>query len=87
MLKKIFIYLIISYQRFISPYKRLQACKFQPTCSQYMIDALRIHGVLKGGLLGLRRLSQCRPGSKYAGYDPVPKRHLWHTDIDTRIKD
>jgi len=85
MLKKMFIYLIIGYQRFISPFKRMQACKFQPTCSQYMIDAITIHGIVKGILIGLRRLGQCRPHSKYAGFDPVPKLGTWRTEFDTRI--
>lgn len=45
-------------------------CRFEPTCSQYMAEALRIHGVRKGGLLGLWRLLRCHPFSG-GGYDPV----------------
>lgn len=86
MIKKLFIYLIRGYQIFISPMKPLQSCKFRPTCSQYMIDAIEIHGVVKGIMLGLRRLSQCRPRSKYQGYDPVPEKGTWHSTIDARIE-
>jgi conserved hypothetical protein YidD len=84
--RKLFISLIKLYQILISPFKPIQACKFRPTCSQYMIDAIEIHGVIKGITLGLRRLSQCRPGSNYQGYDPVPEKDHWHSDVDARIK-
>lgn len=47
-------------------------CRFEPTCSQYMAEALRIHGVWRGGLLGLWRLLRCHPLAK-SGYDPVPE--------------
>jgi putative membrane protein insertion efficiency factor len=46
-------------------------CRFEPTCSQYVAEALSIHGVWRGGLLGLWRLLRCHPLSK-GGYEPVP---------------
>ena len=46
-------------------------CRFQPTCSEYALEALARHGALRGSLLTLRRLSRCRPGGG-EGYDPVP---------------
>lgn len=46
-------------------------CRFQPTCSEYALDALRRHGALKGSVLALRRIGRCRPGGG-DGYDPVP---------------
>jgi putative membrane protein insertion efficiency factor len=53
------------------------ACRFQPTCSQYAIEAIQTHGPLKGIGLTLRRLSHCHPitwlGGR-SGYDPVPPR-------------
>lgn len=69
-MKKIIIYLIKFYQITLSPLLGPN-CRFQPTCSQYMIEAINHHGVLKGLSLGFKRISKCHPfGAK--GYDPVP---------------
>ena len=46
-------------------------CRFEPSCSRYGHEALRLHGVLRGVLLTLRRVVRCRPGVP-GGYDPVP---------------
>lgn len=46
-------------------------CRFTPTCSTYMIDAVRTHGAIRGGWLGLRRIGRCHPFSD-GGFDPVP---------------
>jgi putative membrane protein insertion efficiency factor len=46
------------------------ACRFHPTCSEYMKDAIEKHGVLKGVGLGVRRLSRCHPFHQ-GGFDPV----------------
>ena len=71
-MKKIIIFVIKVYQITLSPLLGSN-CRFQPTCSQYMIEAINQHGVLKGLNLGLRRISKCHPlGSK--GYDPVPEK-------------
>ena len=74
MLKKILIFpfvgLIRFYQVVVSPYTPA-ACRFHPTCSQYALEALKKHGILKGGLLSLKRILRCHPwGGK--GHDPVP---------------
>jgi hypothetical protein len=45
-------------------------CRFTPTCSQYMIDAINEYGTIKGIKLGLKRLKRCHPKGNY-GYDPV----------------
>ena len=58
------------YQVGISPYFP-SSCRHQPTCSQYMIDAIREWGIVKGIKLGLRRLSRCHPWGTH-GYDPIP---------------
>jgi putative membrane protein insertion efficiency factor len=58
------------YKYAISPYLR-PACRHIPSCSQYMLDALRIHGPVTGFLLGTNRILRCRPGGTH-GYDPVP---------------
>jgi len=47
------------------------ACRFDPTCSWYMHDAIERYGVPRGICMGLRRLARCRPGGG-SGYDPVP---------------
>ena len=62
------------YRRFLSPLLP-PSCRFTPTCSQYAIEALEMHGPVKGLALTARRLSRCHPikwlgGSE--GYDPVP---------------
>lgn len=48
-------------------------CRFYPTCSQYALDAIRIHGGIKGGWLTIKRISRCHPLSE-GGDDPVPPR-------------
>ncbi|MEM1211330.1 MAG: membrane protein insertion efficiency factor YidD [Planctomycetota bacterium] len=45
-------------------------CRFHPTCSQYMIEAVAKHGPYRGFLMGIRRISRCHPLSKHHGYDP-----------------
>ena len=46
-------------------------CRFQPTCSNYMIEAIRKYGSIKGVWLGIKRILRCHPKGK-SGYDPVP---------------
>ena len=46
-------------------------CRFSPTCSQYAIEALRVHGAVRGSWLTLRRVGRCQPFGG-GGYDPVP---------------
>ncbi len=64
------------YRRFLSPMLP-PSCRFVPTCSQYAIEAIQVHGPLKGMALAVRRLLRCHPitwlgGS--SGFDPVPPR-------------
>ncbi len=66
----ILIGLIKFYQGAISPYL-MPACRYQPTCSQYGIDAINKYGFLKGGWLTMRRFSSCNPWGG-SGFDPVP---------------
>jgi len=70
MLQKLFLLLIRFYQVAISPYK-IPCCRFTPTCSQYTYEAVKKHGALKGGYLGIKRILKCHPLHK-GGYDPVP---------------
>lgn len=46
-------------------------CRHEPTCSEYAAEAVRRHGFVRGGWLGLRRVARCRPGGTH-GWDPVP---------------
>ena len=59
------------YQILISPHLGSN-CKFSPTCSNYAIEALRKHGLIKGFYLSLIRILKCNPWSKSCGFDPVP---------------
>ena len=61
--------LIRLYQQALSPYLPTM-CRFQPSCSQYMADAVEQYGVARGAWLGLRRILRCRPLGR-RGYDPV----------------
>ena len=69
-MKKIMIFFIKMYQKYISPLKSTK-CPYIPSCSQYGLEAIEKHGVLKGGLLTVWRIIRCNPFSK-GGYDPVP---------------
>lgn len=66
----ILIFFIKTYQKIISPILGPR-CRFYPTCSNYAVEALTKHGIIKGGFLTLKRLLKCHPFNK-GGYDPVP---------------
>ena len=75
------VFLIRVYQRFISPFLP-PSCRFYPSCSAYAVEALTVHGALRGSWLALRRLLRCGPWHP-GGLDPVPPRrsgHGEHTD-------
>ena len=60
------------YRRFLSPLKP-PMCRFHPTCSQYALEAIEAHGVLRGLGLSTWRLLRCQPFCR-GGHDPVPER-------------
>ncbi|MCK4029621.1 membrane protein insertion efficiency factor YidD [Streptococcus iners] len=68
---KLLIGLVRFYQKYISPLFP-PSCRYQPTCSSYMIEALQTHG-LKGFLMGLARIGRCHPFVD-GGLDPVPEK-------------
>lgn len=71
---KVLIGFVRMYQKFISPVVFAvtgPSCRFDPSCSQYAVEALGRHGALKGTWYAARRLVRCQPFSK-GGYDPVP---------------
>lgn len=70
---------IRGYRVFLSPWLG-HSCRFQPTCSAYAIEALEIHGPLRGLWLTVRRLARCNPWGG-SGYDPVPPVSVRKTRI------
>jgi hypothetical protein len=58
------------YQKFVSPLLG-NHCRFAPSCSRYAVEALRVHGVLRGSVLAAWRILRCNPLGR-SGYDPVP---------------
>ncbi|MFV0555524.1 MAG: membrane protein insertion efficiency factor YidD [Lactovum sp.] len=69
-MKKILINFVRFYQRFISPILP-PSCRYYPTCSSYMIQAIEKYGALKGTLMGVSRISRCHPFVS-GGLDEVP---------------
>ena len=63
---------IKAYQKTLSKALPPNTCRFYPTCSQYAIDALRLHGPFTGIMISTGRILRCRPGGTH-GYDPVPR--------------
>jgi len=75
-IKKVLIWILVLpvrlYQWTISPLLPV-SCRHVPTCSQYTIEALKIHGIFTGTCLAIRRILRCHPWGTY-GYDPVPPK-------------
>jgi putative membrane protein insertion efficiency factor len=71
---RILLALLAFYQRWLSPAIHTLApggCKFQPTCSEYAVQAISVHGPLRGSALACWRLLRCHPFTR-GGFDPVP---------------
>ena len=73
-MKSLLLWLIRFYRGQISPL-RPPCCRFMPTCSQYALEAVELHGALRGGWLAFKRILKCQPlhRQKSIEYDPVPK--------------
>ena len=69
-MKKILIFLIKFYRKYMSPLKRTK-CPYIPTCSQYGLEAIEKYGAFKGLRLSVKRILRCHPMAK-GGFDPVP---------------
>ncbi|MBR4522733.1 MAG: membrane protein insertion efficiency factor YidD [Kiritimatiellae bacterium] len=74
-MRQVLVMMVRAYQVALSPMMG-GACRFEPSCSNYMIEALEVHGALKGVLLGLFRILRCHPFGKH-GFDPVPPKGKW----------
>lgn len=72
LLKKIAVIPIRIYQWTVSPWLG-KNCRFEPTCSNYTIEAIREWGLLRGWWYGLKRIAKCHPWGG-AGFDPIPKK-------------
>ncbi len=64
------------YKLFISPLFA-GSCRFTPSCADYTAEAVRVHGALRGLVLGLKRVGRCRPFGAW-GFDPVPAARCGH---------
>ncbi|MFA8439648.1 membrane protein insertion efficiency factor YidD [Pueribacillus sp. YX66] len=69
-MKTVMLSIIRFYQRYISPMLP-PTCRYQPTCSQYGMEAIQYHGIIKGTWLMIKRISRCHPFHQ-GGFDPVP---------------
>ncbi len=79
--KRLIILFIKIYKKFISPLLPC-ACRFHPTCSEYVIQAIQLHGICKGCYLGIKRILRCNPWGG-SGEDPVPQptnKHINNKD-------
>jgi uncharacterized protein len=68
-MQTVLIAILKSYKLFISPLLP-SACRFYPTCSEYMMEAVAKHGAARGVWMGVKRLGRCHP-FRAGGYDPV----------------
>ena len=67
----IVVFFILVYKKVISPVLP-NSCKYTPSCSAYMLLAIKKHGLIGGFLMGLKRIAKCKPKSQ-GGLDPVPE--------------
>ena len=73
---KVLVKIIKLYQK--TPLASHSYCKFQPTCSNYAIEAINEYGSIKGSIMAVKRIGRCNPFNKKYGYDPVPKKECKH---------
>lgn len=71
-MNRIAIVLLVIYRNYLAMFK-LPSCRFEPTCSEYAVDAFQHHPFLRAGGLTWRRIARCHPWGRW-GYDPLPAR-------------
>ena len=76
-MKRLLMAMIRFYRKNISP-ARPPCCRFIPSCSAYALEAVEVHGAVKGGLLALWRIARCHPLHRQESfvYDPVPPKKI-----------
>ena len=81
-MKGLLLALIRFYRKNISP-SRPPCCCFIPSCSTYALEAIEVHGALRGGLLAVWRLLRCHPFHRKTSfiYDPVPPKGHWRSPV------
>ncbi|MBO8441441.1 MAG: membrane protein insertion efficiency factor YidD [Firmicutes bacterium] len=82
-MKKLLINIVKLYQHYISPLFP-PTCRYYPTCSNYMIQAISEHGIILGLLMGFFRILRCNPFVK-GGYDPVPDHFSIFRNKDAKL--
>ena len=70
-MKKVLIFAINFYRKYLSGLKAAPSCRFTPTCSEYALQAVEKYGAIKGTYLAIRRILKCHPFHE-GGYDPLP---------------
>ena len=73
-MKLLLLLLVRLYQVTLSPFIGGR-CRYTPSCSQYAVEALHVHGAARGSLLACKRFCRCHPFAAY-GYDPVPSKDI-----------
>ena len=81
MIRTLLICVVRFYRLMLSPWLG-SACRFEPTCSAYALQALQMHGAARGSYLTLKRLGRCHPWCA-GGHDPVPTQALFTTLTST----
>ena len=81
MMRRLLIGLVRAYRLLLSPWLG-SACRFEPTCSVYSLQALEQHGAAMGSYLTVRRIARCHPWCQ-GGLDPVPSHPRWFSRLVT----